>query len=173
MCITPTVEGDPGVPEEEERFMGHIVDRSVANVFIDHYAIHGSPDLAVMEHHMLDGTHGDGWHFWIAPGGVLLVTVREKGATYHYAITNIRRCIVLPKRGGDPTDPFAPAQPVCEWDSEVIEDITKLEQELIVVDAGKGEIKPVYFHNEDCLAHWKEEQGGASTPDGPGAGAGP
>jgi hypothetical protein len=167
------VEGELGVPEEEERFMGHIVDRSVANVFIEHYAIHGMPELAVMEHHMLDGTHGDGWHFWIAPGGVLLVTVREGGATYHYAITNIRRCIVLPKRGGDPTDPFAPAQPICEYDSEVIEDITQLEQELIVVDAGKGEIKPVYFHNAECLGHWKEEQGGASKPEDPGAGTGP
>jgi hypothetical protein len=171
ICAILTVEGEPGVAEEEERFLGHIVDRSKANVFIDFYE--HVDQVIPMEHHILDGTRGDGWHFWVAPGGVLLVTVREYGKTYHYPIAGVQRCIVLPQRGGDPTDPFAPAQPVCECDSEVIENVEKMEQELIVLDAGKGQLKAVFFHNAECLEHWKEEQGGATQAEGPGAGAGP
>jgi hypothetical protein len=142
----------------------------MANVFVDFWE--HVDKVVPMEHHALDGTRGDGWHFWVSPGGVILVTVRQDGATHHYPIAGVRRCIVLPRKGGDPMDPFAPAQPICEYDSEVIEDITKLEQELIVDDAEKNLVRAVYFHNRECLEHWKEEQGGASTPEGPGAGAG-
>lgn len=164
---------DEEVFEEDlggDRFLGHIVDRSFANVFVDfwEHVDHAEP----MIHHVLDGTRGDGWHFWVAPGGVLLVTVREYGKTYHYPLAGVRRCIVLPRRGGDPLDPFAPAQPVCEYDSEVIEDVTAMEQELIVLDAGKGELKAVFFHNADCLAAWKEEQGGTGQAEGSGEGEG-
>jgi hypothetical protein len=142
--------------------MGHKVDRRATNVFIEHYSIEGVVTLPV-EHHILEAGTRDGWHFWVAPEGVLLVTVREGGATYHYALTNVRRCIVLPRMGGDIMDPMSQADPICEWDSEVIRKVDVAVQEMIV----DGEsLRAIYFHNEECAAHWKEEQDGkGQTPE--------
>lgn len=160
--IIPTAGGGPTVAETYQEFMGHKVDRRMTNVFVEHYSIEGVVTIPA-EHHILESGTRDGWHFWVAPEGVMLVTIREGGATYHYGLTNVRRCIVLPRVGGDIMDPLSQAEPVCEWDSEVIRNLDSAVQEMIVDDAEQSAIRPVYFHNQECADRWKEEQGG-ETP---------